>query len=411
MRIKYYGLMFVFTTILLMGFADIDKSTKFIVKSNVTTIDKGLVKASDKFGLDVFKQELKNNESKNVIVSPLSLFTAFDIAMNGAVGETKKQLKSVMNIDNYSDLKLNVEMNNIINYLNRYKAFGINGFTNIFNSLWIDKAFEVKDTFIKTAKAYYDSDTFKQDFNDKDTVSNMNKWINQKSGGLIKNPIGEISKDTKINIINVLHFVGNWTKSFDKKNTKLEKFSISPGNMVDVKMMNDKKELRYFENDDVKVGIFNYYNGNMMVLLPKIDINKFSTDLTYEKIAKYNSEASSSIAMVKMPIMNLEYKNSINNSLKNMGMTLPFDSNKAEFDNIKKNKETLFISNVLHNCVIKVDENGTQAAALTSILITTTSKQIYNEVKEFYINKPYIIIIQDSDNFVLFVGKINNPTK
>lgn len=395
--------------VIIIGFAFTGEGTKFIIKQDVQIYkDISLIKASDKFGLDIFKQEIQGN--KNVVISPLSLFTVFNIASSGASGETRKQMKSVMNISNYSEPQLNDGMNDLINFIAGNKENKYNSIADLYNSLWIDTNFEVKNSFIKTSKMYYNSETFKQKLETKKTVDDMNKWVSVKSKGLINKPIDKIDKNTVLAILNVLYFNDKWTQPFDKTNTKVEKFILQNGSAINSKMMNAERNVSYYEDNETKAGIFDYSRGSMMVLLPKGNINDFVAKLNIDKISKYNEEAQTDMAKIKMPILNLNYANNLNKTLNKMGMVLPFDSNNANFDNIKANKAPLWISEVLHNCVVKVDEKGTKAVAFTGAIMTTKTVIATHEIKELYLNKPFIFIIQDkSSKLILFVGKVDNP--
>lgn len=384
----------------------------FITNYNANQVDKTLVNSSNIFGFNIFKGETANigSENKNVIISPISLFTAFNVVANGASGKTKEQINGILGTNNYTQDKLNNEMNNLINYLNSNRSDGCPGDTEIYNSLWVDKAFKVKDSYINDSMKYYNSDIFNEVLSSKKTVDDMNNWINEKSKGLIKDPIHDIDKNTKLSIFNVLHFMGKWQKPFQKSLTKEDSFTTSSGEELKVQMMNDERLMGYYEDEDTKAGIFNYYNGSMMILLPKGDINTFINKLTSEDISKYSDSAKMYITKVKMPKLNIEYNNDIISTLNKMGMVLPFDSNKAEFDNLKANNDPLCISKVVHNCVVKLDEDGTEAAALTSVGMAGAMRPP-DEKKEFYVNKPFIFVIEQYGNLILFVGKVENPNK
>jgi len=368
-----------------------------------------VTKCSDNMGMKIFQEEAAAKRSKNVIISPISLFTALDILTNGADGETKKQMKDVMGINSYTDDSLNSEMKKLIN---GYKADDNNrrpGFINIYNSLWLDKKFQVKDSFIEKSKGFYNSEIYKQDMSDKNAITNMNKWISEKTGGLIKNPISQLQKNTVMTVFNVLHFKGKWTNPFDKSKTQVDNFKLSSGESVKVKMMNGQRFLNYYEDGKVRAGVFEYYNGKMIVLLPKGDIDNFIASLSTADVQKYEKKAEMYITKVKLPVFNVEYKDDLNGVLMKMGMTLPFDAAKANFNNLQNSKNPLWIDKVIHDCVVSVDEEGTEAAALTAEMLCGSSKPP-EEVKEFYVNKPFVFMIQDNiNNSILFVGKVEKP--
>lgn len=403
----------VFITILvgvILGFTKAPATTSFITKTDPVIAKLApIINASDMFGLNIFKEEV--SKRKNVIVSPLSLFTLFSIIANGADGETKNQIKTVMNIKAYTDVKLNNDMNNLINWLPGSTKYKYGPIAELYNSIWIDDAYKVKDNFIKTSKAYYNSETMRQNLPTVKTVKDMNKWIATKSKGLIKKPIKKIDDGTAVAIMNVLYFNDNWAKPFDVATTKDEKFTLKNGSVLNLKMMNDTRRIKYYEDSQVSAGILDYSRGSMMVLLPKGDIDAFSSNLTMESIKKYSAQASLSETNIKFPKLNLNYSNSLNDTLEKLGMPLVFDPMKANFNNIKTNADPLWISEVSHNCVVKVDEKGTKAAALSVAIMQTTSLMIPTKIKELYLNKPFIFIIKDkTSDLILFIAKVDDPS-
>lgn len=362
-----------------------------------------LSKASDRFGMNIFKGEVLNKEDTNIIISPVSLFTAFTLLTNGAAGETKEQMKGVLDVDKLSDEELNTKMNGLINYLNNSERYENTGFIRIYNSLWIDKDFKVKNSFLNSSKKYYDSDIF-----EKSTTDEMNKWIQEKSGGLIKKPISEINDDTLMMIFNVLHFKGKWQNPFDKSQTKPDTFYLESGDTTTVKMMNGERFMGYYEDSDVQAGILNYYNGRMVILLPKGNIDDFISTMDLEKVEKYTNNPEYSKVKVKIPVFNAEYKENMSSVLQNLGMSNAFSPAKADFSNLKDNNQPLWIGQVIHNCVVNVDEEGTEAAALTSVDLCGSGMP--KDIKEFYVNKPFVFLIQgEGGNITLFIGKVEKP--
>lgn len=380
----------------------------FQTNLNAKTDISSLSKASDRLGIDIFKSEALSGKNPNVIISPVSLFTAFTLLTNGAEGETKKQMKDVLDVDKLSDEVLNTKMNGLINFLNNSGTYKNTGFIRIYNSLWIDKGFKVKNSFLNSSKKYYDSDIFKEELATKSTIDDMNKWIKNKSRGLIKEPISEINDDTFMMIFNVLHFKGKWTNTFDKSKTKPDTFYLKSGNTAKIKMMNDKRFINYYEDSDVQAGVLNYYNGRMVILLPKGNIDDFISNLDLEKIDKYTKNTVYSEAKVKIPVFNVEYKENMSGILQNLGMTNAFNPNKADFSNLKDNNMPLWVGDVIHNCVVNVDEEGTEAAALSSVDLCGSA--LPKDIKEFYVNKPFVFLIQgECGNITLFIGKVENP--
>jgi len=383
----------------------------FKPKSEFKTFDNSeLQKASDNLGFNIFREEINSKADENIIVSPVSLFTAFNVLVNGTDGNTKKEMKKVLNVEKFTDKELNSEMNNLINYLNNSQRYENTGFIKTYNSIWINDNFKVKDDFINVSKECYDSEVFQVSKFNKDTVNDMNKWISDKSAGLIEKPISDLDEETLMTLFNVLHFKGKWSSTFDKSKTKSEPFYLKNGKDITVDMMNQERQMSYYEDDNVQVGTLNYYNGRMIILLPKGDINKFVSTLKSDDIKNYAENGEYSRVKVKLPAFNVEYKANLNETLKSIGMVSPFQIEKANFSRMQKSDEQLVIDQVLHNCVVNVDEEGTEAAALTAVMLCGSGNP--DKINEFYVNKPFLFVIEeDRSNIILFVGKVENPSK
>lgn len=212
-------------------------------------------------------------------------------------------------------------------------------------------------------------------------------------------------------IFNVLYFKGVWVDSFSEEKTKSEDFHLKNGETVKVDMMNDERMIDYYEDENVQVGSIDYYNGKMLLLLPKGDIDEYIKMLDNELIKSYSNDFEYTNVDIKLPKFDVEYKNNLNDTLIALGMDDAFNPSSADFSNINQDN-SIFVSEVLHDCVVKVDEEGTEAAALTAIMLEATSMPIVPEtVTEFHIDKPFIFVIQDnSSDMMLFIGEIQDPS-
>lgn len=357
-------------------------------------------------GLNILKQRVKNNNDGNVIVSPVSIFCALSLLANGADGNTKKEIEKAFCIESFEQQKLNENINRLMNTMNRKRDGENTGSINIYNSIWFNKGFTIKDSFLSAAKSYYNSDVFKKDFSRNSTVKDMNEWASKKSDGLINKPFKELTEQERIVLINLLNFKGKWINEFDKQQTKEDNFYLKDNTSIKVDMMNKEGMMSYYEDDEVKSGILNYYNGRMIVLLPKGNIDEYINHLSTKKIKSYTENASNSIVQLKFPKFNLEYKEDMSDILKQMGIKHAFNPAQASFKMLHEDSEPLWLGSVLHDCVIRVDEEGTSGAALTALDLCGAAPP--KGSFELYINKPFLFIIQDQSGTCLFIGKVDN---
>lgn len=370
----------------------------------------GIVDAINISGLNILKQRVLNgNEGNegNVIVSPLSIFSAFSILSNGADGDTKKEIEKAFYLESFDQQKLNEDMNTLMNNMNKEREGMENtGSINLYNSVWFDNSFNIRNEFLNTAKSFYNSDVFKRDFGDRNTLNDMNEWADKKSEGLIQKPFDRLSEQDRIILMNLLYFKGKWISEFDKEKTKVEDFYLKDNTSVKVDMMNKESMMSYYEDDEVKACTLNYYNGRMILMLPNGNIDEYVSSMRNDKIKSYTENSISSNVKLKLPKFDLEYKEDISEILRQLGIHNAFDPENASFKLLHEDTKPLWVGRVLHDCVVKVDEEGTSGAALTAVLMCGAG--LPEETRELYINKPFVFIIQDNSGTNLFMGKVDN---
>lgn len=373
-------------------------------KSDVHSIS-SISDAVNVSGLNILKSCAEKDSNKNIIISPLSIYTAFSLLSNGAQGETKDEIYKAF----YLNKNINSNMNNLLNYLNQSNnktGYENTGYINIYNSVWFDSNFKVTNSFLNISKSYYNSDIFKEKFSDNKTVNDMNKWVYEKSDGLIKESFEKLSDDDRMLFVNLVNFKGKWTNKFDKSKTKEDNFNLKDKSQVKTLFMNREGMEDYYEDKEVKACILNYYNGRMIVLLPTINIDDYLNKLTVEKINTYTLKGKNTILKLEFPKFKIEYKNNLNETLMELGIKKAFDPKGAEFNLMHEDNDPLWVGKVLHDCVIDVDEEGTQGAALTSVSLCGAA--LPKDTHEMYVNKPFIFIIQDDSGICLFMGKVEN---
>lgn len=385
------------------------KATKFSLR-DLKSRELDLVEANNQFAWELFSEVLKQNEGeKDVLISPLSISIALSMTCNGAHGDTKTAIVDTLGLSNFSHFRrVNRGYKDLIKLLTTMDP---DVQLNLANSVWIRDSFPVNPIFIKNNKRFFNARVTSLDFNrNPEAADTMNAWINDATNGLIEELIEPpININTVLFLINTIYFKGNWTVQFDRNLTSSREFHAPDGDMIVNMMKNGGNKLSYFETDTYQAIDLSYGNGNfkMMVLLPGEGIStgqiidnfnqKTWTDLV-------NSMVSTKVDLY-LPKFKLEYDIKMNDVLKALGMEIAF-SNEADFSGINSTSgKSLYISEVKHKSFIKVDEEGTEAAAATSVEITRKMmKQIMN------VNRPFIIVLHDvNSKTILFVGQVNRP--
>ncbi|HEY5507998.1 MAG TPA: serpin family protein, partial [Paludibacter sp.] len=281
---------------------------------------------------------------------------------------------------------------------------------SIANSLWYRTGFPVKSDFLQINSDYFNAYVRELDFSQAWAKDTINNWCSMKTNKLIPSIIDNISSDMRMYLINAVYFKGIWRQRFETKNTVEANFTNELGTVAKVNMMSQTDIFAYAQDNYAKYLDMPYGNKafSMTIILPNEE--KSTSDvLNFLTPANWNNALSAmnkGEVMVKIPRFKVENKFKLNNVLKSMGINLAF-LDLADFS--KMSVKPLMISEVLHKTYVVVNEEGTEAAAVTSVGMMTNSMPV---VKEFIVNKPFLYLIREkSTGVILFIGKMGNVEK
>lgn len=360
------------------------------------------VQQDNAFAFDLFRQVITNNaDEKNIFISPLSVSIALGMAWNGADGETKAEMATAMKMSGMTEDEINEYYQIMLTALP-----GVDPSTklNIANSIWYRESFPVKDEYLKVNSDYFNAEVRELDFAKPDALGIINGWCAEKTNNLIKDPLDKISADAMMYLINAIYFKGIWVKKFEKDTYKTN-FYTESGNIVQVDMMQQKDTFGYQEDEMAQYLDLPYGNKafSMTVVLPRE--NK-TTDEVIENLdtEKWNSIIngfSSQEVQIYLPKFKTKGKYELKEPLMQMGMVRAF-SDEADFSNISD--IGLLISRIIHSTYCDVNQEGTEAAAVTIIEFELTSMPM-NYV--FNANRPFVFVIREkSTGVILFMGKM-----
>ena len=369
-----------------------------------------LVEYSESFGLNRFGQLISTSSDPNVIVSPLSVSMALGMAYVGAEGSTREAMEMVLELYGLQEQEVYESYESLIGLLTHLDA---EVQVDIANSIWYREGLEVKPEFLDINRDYLEAEVTGLDFDSPTAVPTINNWVNTRTNGKIPTIVGPtIDPLTRLFLINAVYFKGAWTTSFDETVT-MAPFQTLDGPSVQVPMMQLETELLYLENDLFQAVDLPYGNGwySMTVLLPQSGLPVDSL-IGMLNAADWNQWISSMQEMpghVFMPRYTVRYETSLLDVLAALGMGVAFESSTADFTGIAE-AEDLYISEILHKTFVAVDEEGTEAAAATSVTIGVTS---VNPSEKFTIrlDRPFLFAIRDSHSGALaFIGRVGDPT-
>jgi serine protease inhibitor len=362
------------------------------------------VQGNSRFAFDIFKQLDKEDGEQSIFISPLSISTALTMTYQGAGTTTKEAMAKALGYSGTDDEKLNETYKNLIRYLRKLdKKVEL----NINNSIWVREGVPIKEDFLSVNKDIFDAPVTALDFSKESAADQINKWISDATKKKIEKMVDSpISSDIVMYLINAIYFKGDWTKQFDKKNTFDAQFHAGDGSTRQVMMMSRNGKVEYGQGDGFKAVRLPYGSGKMSMycILPEdtVSISEFIAGLDAEQwniIRDSISERDE--VQLQLPRFKLEYGiKSLNDSLTALGMGEAF-MDTADFSGIR---EGICISRVLHKAVIEVNEEGSEAAAVTVVEIKETAAA---EPLTFIADRPFVFVIADDDTgTILFMGKL-----
>lgn len=374
---------------------------------NILPKTASIVQADNELGFELFdilSDELLADE--NIFISPVSINLALGMARNGARTNTLQAMEEVMHVDGLSSTEINQTFQSLIQDLSNLD----NQVTlNIANSVWYDQNFIVEPQFISDNQTYFDAEVTPLDFSDGQSVAIINNWVSDKTNEKITSIISNLSPYDRMVLINAIYFKGIWKYKFNEDDTYEGQFRLENNTTSPCHYMRMKVDAETMSNDWVNGLKLPYGNEsyNMYVLVPQdnVSIQEVINQLDAAAWEDWCDGFSVQPELnIHFPRFSFEYEHSLSQSLKDLGMSVAF-TDQADFSAISP--EAVYISDVLHKSFVEVNEEGTEAAAVTAIVFETTSVGPDNT---FFANKAFLFMIQEKQTgAILFMGKVGKP--
>jgi serpin B len=373
-----------------------------------------LVAGNTGFALDIY-QVLKTNNG-NLFFSPYSISEALAMTYAGAAGTTMQQMAKTLHFD-LTGTNLHASFNTIdLELQNRGKGSkgkdGKGFRLNVVNATWGQKSYAFLPGYLDILAQYYGAGIRLLDFagSPEGSRGTINKWVSDQTENRIKDliPGGAITPLTRLVLTNAIYFNAAWESQFTKQATTAGTFHKLDGQTITAKMMRQTKSFKYAETGDCQA-IELPYEGqelSMIVILPKENgFNDFSKTLSTQKLGSLLGAMKIRQVNLSMPKFKTEASFSLKQSLTSLGMSNAF-SDSADFSGIDGRKD-IRITDVVHKTFVSVDEDGTEAAAATAVIMGATSMPTPPVIMT--IDRPFIFLIRDKTGTVLFMGQILSP--
>jgi len=371
-----------------------------------------IISADNQFGFEIFqKVNASLTEPKNTMISPLSVSLALAMVYNGTEGNTKLQMEEMLHKANLTSDDINTSYKDLVSSLISHDP---KVELSISNAIFYRNTFNIKSDFITTDQNYYLAEVSGLDFSKTaETLNTVNSWVNTKTKGKIEKIIEKVNPEDVMYLLNAIYFNGEWIYRFDPKETYDLSFIREGNSVIQVPTMYIENPFNYFSNTDFQLLEMPYGSGkySMLIFLPYE--GKTTSDvislLTSDHINEWISKMTEQKKKVFLPKFEFKFDKSLVDQLKALGMTDAFNDSKADLSGISDDAK-LVISEVMHKTYIKVDERGTEAAAVTGITVGVTS--VGPDLNTFRVDHPFVFAIREKDtNAILFIGKVMDPSQ
>jgi serpin B len=366
------------------------------------------------FSYNMLKENLGDT---NPVLSPMSAYLAMGMVGLGAKGDTLAEFENVMGKG--MQTTAGTLMQNLPNWLNDTREEK-KSVLSVSNAVWVDETMHPDESWVKNVSDIYAAEAYRGVLSSEGVKRDINRWVEKKTNSLIKEFLTEpLDAEAKMALFNTIYFNGQWVNEFEKTSTYVEEFITSDGQAEKVDMMHDQRTELYLQNEKMDGVVLDYRYGNMafVALKPTAGqtVREMYEALTYEELAGLLDNGSSELIKLKLPKFEVEFDKKLNETLQNMGIKRAFDERLADFTGLgyTDNGNSLYISLVRQKAVVKLDEEGTEAAAVTMVVMNECAMAMPEKPPiEVYFDEPFLYMIMDMESKTpLFMGVMDNPVK
>jgi serpin B len=375
---------------------------------------KSVVDANTTFALDLYQRQHGN--TGNLFFSPYSISTALAMTYGGARGQTAKEMAQVLHF-NLPEAQVHSGFASLIGQINELGK-GKQLSLSVANSLWCQQSYHFTDSFLKLVHDSYFAEARLVDFihQTEPTRRQINSWIEQKTQDKIRDLLqpGDLTPATRLVLCNAIYFKGNWTSQFETNATHTEPFFTAPDQKVDAPLMSQTEKVRSKQFDDFAILALPYSDNelSMVIVLPKAVAGLAPVESKLAQLPEWLTaldQAPEDKAQIFLPRFKLTLRLQLSRDLAAMGMSDAFGP-KADFSGMTGAKD-LCISEVVHQAFVDVNEQGTEAAAATALVMRSMAVMA-NPIPVFRMDHPFIFLIRENKTgSILFLGRLADPSK
>lgn len=401
------------TAVVLPGCSDSEENGGGNVPSKfkpivLTDEEKAVVAQQNAFSFGLFTKIAEESDADNIMVSPLSASMCLSMLANGADGETRAEILDAIG---FGDKELDAVNRFNSRIAEEFAGADRSTTLSLANSLWIDNAFPVYDSFIAENKSAYGAEIFNVELTTEKTRKQINAWASDKTNGLISEFLKDTLKSPCIFLMNALYFKGFWTDKFDKSLTAKGEFHNADGSVSQPMMMNASgyEFSGCYDDKGATWGRIPYGNGayELLVVLPDegVNVTDYLAGLTEEEFAAVESNIHYRYCgRVSFPKFTIESDMHLNDVMKALGMQKAFIPAEADFS--RMSNVNSYVSFIKQATSITFDEEGTEAAAVTGIGLDNSAGP--SPSNDLIVDRAFAFMIRESSTgSILFMGAVN----
>jgi len=387
--------------------------TQFTAAVPVAYDHAALTRAYNGFGLRLFSTLQGAQPAQNTFISPMSIAMALAMTYNGARNETEQAMAQTLNVPGMSREQFN-QLNSAV--LESLAGADPSVVLTIANSLWARADIPFVPAFMAAVRAAYRAELANVDFLAPGTCARINQWVEAATRNRIKDLVKQqdMTDDTLLILINAIYFKGKWEKTFDREATQDLPFTCGDGTVRQHPLMQQSGTYQYYHDDTVQIVRLPYGKGrlSMRVILPArgSSVAAVLAKLDEAQWRAWEDALASKEGTIKLPRFTMEYEAELSEALSALGMGIAFDRNRADFSGMASIRERICISAVRHKSFVEVNEEGTEAAAATGVVMMRVTAAMPMERFMMVCDRPFVFAICDDDTgMVLFLGSVQEP--
>ena len=386
-------------------------------EQNATKVTNGLASVENWFGLSTYQHLGDGAPGKNLFISPYSLHSCLHLVFDGAAGNTMTEMAKVLGLSTADKTKENEEFVQLGQDIQPPSAEESAAFVfSVANSIWANSNITLKPDFLELSKRIFSAEVRSLDFSKPESASTINAWVRDRTHDKIPTIVDNLRGDQSLVALNAAYFKARWKTDFNKQWTKDADFKASSGTKK-VSMMDGRGSFNYLENDQLQAVELPYFGGktSMVVFLPreKSSLADLRHTLQVSNFDGWLNKMEMRPGEIFLPKFAMQYQVFCGDFLRAAGMKDAFDK-AADFSEMIAPPSTARISEVLHKTFVKVDEEGTEAAAATAVVERALSLMVEQQPEPFkmVVDRPFFFAIVDwKTHAILFVGQVADPTE